>query len=1013
MNVINTRILLLGLMLVNVWLSSHAIDYYDAKYKYEWTDYDGVKHTSHITEEATSTEQIIELLKYIYTNTEIPGTKISEDVTTQQGWWESTRTVTTKYNDAVVPYGIAEDDNRYENTAEGMTMLVVKVRDDWDATAFNKVTNYGSFFSSDYQVDPTFKHRNDKYVAGDSQDAKNANVSSVYVIINESIESVKLVTSSIEVAGDNSGDIFYLPGNYNRFFFITKGKTHEGADTGQLTVDINWQLGTSWGVANNGNTSAPFCGMYEEYSPTQEKDNGYMLTINDSNIPAIFGDLSRGDKKYVGHDCMSVVQKNHFISMSGGTNTSKYDANMCVFVPDKRWTAWTGRHESSWLGVTVNYDFVYYNESYQPVFLFYTVALSETHEIDMTEKKCQINLTWESSFDNLSSEGVSEVYDVYRVDAYGMVSAEPINSTPLTERNFTVYEDVTELGKTVSYVVSARPLSATQEWAKSNVVTIVINGYDPAEKIKMSIVGSYVSAFNYADGLKNRYQNSLVIENNVANQAGGIKVSHLTVGTKIGLHRSIAGASEDEAVTQIEIVSVDKTGADTWYYNYQYTIGGSTQTGQFTSVASDDADVNFGDGGLKLTDVFEVSTEENIHPSGYSYQAHYYPTAENSDLEAYSNIVDVPVYKADYKVQPISYNEDVLTESVTQLNPVSSKNTVTFNVVSNNANMQQYAVYREGRAEPVAYAQHLTTGGYKVFELAEDGSMQETIIVGEGVSEITISDNLYDHEASADDMSVGYYIGISAYNSENNTNTYGSMELGAPLVKTMFDDNPELTYNTVTNSSTEYNYRTYKDWSVVIDESLLEVAEISRFQLWRSVDGKDYTPVDLTKANQTESYDLLEITGRDGANNIIHVMHADAFTDRAYSDENPLEVKYLLRVYARIKDATTTSITPMATSEDEFMIAEATPLVVTYSGNITTEIEDLAANETKLKVYPNPADTEITVVGEGNISIYSLSGVKVLDITDGETSRTVDVSALAAGMYVVRAGDEVVTMIKR
>lgn len=331
MRTLNLRIFLLGLLIVAASINGYAVDYYDAKYTYEWTDYNGEKHTSHITEEATSIEQITELLKYIYTNTEIPGTKITEKVETEQLFWTDTREVSTKYNKAIVPYGIAADENRYKNTAEGMTMLVVKVRDDWDAQAFNKVVNNGKWYDPDYQANPTLKHRNAKYAEGDSQDAKNANVSSLYVIINESIESVKLVTSSIEVTGDNPGDIFYLPGNYNRFFFITKGKTHEGAKTGEIKADINYQLGTSWGAAIDGNASAPFCGMYEEYSPTQEKDNGYMQTINDTNIPAIFGDLSRGDKKYVGHDCMSVVQKNHFISMSGGTNTSKYDANMCVY----------------------------------------------------------------------------------------------------------------------------------------------------------------------------------------------------------------------------------------------------------------------------------------------------------------------------------------------------------------------------------------------------------------------------------------------------------------------------------------------------------------------------------------------------------------------------------------------------------------------------------------------------------------------------------------------------------
>lgn len=80
------------------------------------------------------------------------------------------------------------------------------------------------------------------------------------------------------------------------------------------------------------------------------------------------------------------------------------------------------------------------------------------------------------------------------------------------------------------------------------------------------------------------------------------------------------------------------------------------------------------------------------------------------------------------------------------------------------------------------------------------------------------------------------------------------------------------------------------------------------------------------------------------------------------------------------------------------------------------QVNIVDANETTLTLTPNPATGSFALHGLGSapqpVTVYSMSGAQVLQgrYADGEQ---IDISALAKGIYMVRAGSSIVKLIKR
>lgn len=64
----------------------------------------------------------------------------------------------------------------------------------------------------------------------------------------------------------------------------------------------------------------------------------------------------------------SVFYLNHFFAMKGTSVHQAYDVNMCLYLPDKRLVSWSGRD--------MNGIYTWYNSSYKPKVMLYTINLT-------------------------------------------------------------------------------------------------------------------------------------------------------------------------------------------------------------------------------------------------------------------------------------------------------------------------------------------------------------------------------------------------------------------------------------------------------------------------------------------------------------------------------------------------------------------------------------------------------------------------------------------------------------
>ena len=85
---------------------------------------------------------------------------------------------------------------------------------------------------------------------------------------------------------------------------------------------------------------------------------------------------------------------------------------------------------------------------------------------------------------------------------------------------------------------------------------------------------------------------------------------------------------------------------------------------------------------------------------------------------------------------------------------------------------------------------------------------------------------------------------------------------------------------------------------------------------------------------------------------------------------------------------------------------------VVFSAENVSAVSEAESSASVLKVYPNPAKSEITVEGaENDILIFSANG-GLVSTTKAADKTVVNVSSLADGVYVLRSGKSAARIIK-
>ncbi len=649
---------------------------------YTWTDSEGT-HTSYLNEPATTPEQMIAMLRKVYTDPEIPGNLkrgfaadgSDTDETNQAVYysgvggvkmtgsyianadsyeyediygWGITGNVNevlessylasdnTNYIDYIATYA-ALDQEQYKPDNEGLTLLLVEMKDtyvDGSNNAIRKATTYATEY--------------------DRLKAYFANT----------VKSIRVITQAKRTGeGAGTGTLFKIDcDKMNKFFLLAKGQLHldhnsyYGAEenasdlfTGDLN-DSNWDFGVPPGYMNflsvsysnhddwyneenytigyqdgmflDVRTGELFYHMFEQFSPSMPQDSVGALDL--------YQNMTTNMESFpVIHDCLGITRMNHQFMLYGAD--SKDDdcqdiRDLMFFIPDYRML----KHNNRDAGATVQ-QYLNYHTKHQPSMgMFIIKQYPITGEQIENQETYRLHLTWTS---NLLKYLPSEQgqYTLYRVitNPDGTKTYQAVGE--FNPNTFEYYDDVPmqKNGQQVTYVVQGQDVGKFLSLQMSNEESFIIPGLDRAEQIRIELNSDYYFSRYDAADQTNNYSNSLIANNTVGTN---VKPQYIENGSQFKFWRATIDEQTGDVITPAEPFVVAEVsnwnasaGGTLTYKDWKNQTDFSSKPyghGYHENVVTSTISVVNGEvkfDGLKLYDNFSVDVSENAHPGQYVY----------------------------------------------------------------------------------------------------------------------------------------------------------------------------------------------------------------------------------------------------------------------------------------------------------------------------------------------------------------------------------------------------------
>ena len=800
-------------------MAAYTYDQYKA-FTFSWTDAAGVVHNTDVTEKATDPRHIIALLREVYTNPAIPGilhggylinkagniyaegrayygAYINANVSIKSG----STTKTVKCN----PYNIT---SCTAPTVEGYTVLIVEEKDSFTG---------GS--DTDNSVRRKFWKSNTDYIVDEA---------GLIEYFDQCIASVQLLTNGVRVGTVDArtrGTMFSISGKYNRYFFISKGSGRGATVSNSLNGDV---IKTT----ASGPTSAsllPFQQIFEQFSPVTE---GGENLVDDYYVQ-----LKNGDLQKVKHDCPSIVEYQHYFSMSGKSGTEAFDLSpLCFYLPDFRLSRWptlslyssssySGTKPDAYRDKGSNYS--NYNPDHAPAIFIYGVQVTATAERKepASDHSYEVTLTWNTSYNSAGLEEEQTFY-IYRVDADGHIDPTPVATVTSSTAAGNTWSETVEQdadSREVSYVVVGKPISAGFSDVTSDVQTITIPGYENDERMTLSLT-DYESQYDYAKE-QNHYANYLQL----GNKSGSTAITSNLIAssddaahypTTIALHRLTPGAEDGTADVVVATVTLTDKTASGCKYTIAYANQGAAAVDSKYGTKS--GSLTFSGGVVDLSkiafcDQFSASTATNEQSPRYNYQAkidcaeEFVISETGVTPEVYGSVatsttVGVHTYKTTSSLTPHGFSQSAIDADLSSdalLNTDNVKVSLGLSAI-NDDKLLYYTMWRDG-APTAQQAQRTSDGNYSVSD-AEGPARQKKIPSGSQVVDLSLTDG----EAGG---SHDYVPVITTYSPKGNRNTYGCNILRtAPLdfaVDAFLQDMAQEVFTRIEDGST-LNCRTYQ-----------------------------------------------------------------------------------------------------------------------------------------------------------------------------------------------------------
>lgn len=620
-------------------------------YSYTWTDDNGDEHTSAYSEIATDPNQMIALLKAIYTDKNMPGNyyrgyKADGTVDTDHpvaypaiGQITVDKNYNTEFLDAY-GWGMNHDEtayptqekvvsttanehrfyymnpNEYKPNQEGLTLLLVEMNDGVGAsTITTKPTDYASL--------------------------KN--------IYSKMFKSVRVIPNSKRVSKNGvEGTLFKVDcDKMNRFFFLAKGRLRfydEHEQTGGLGASAYARATKKLSGSGAGNVSTtyvdrensiatvnPFNAMYEQFSPvslssSEESSDVYQLLINMESYD-------------VEHDCEAIpwastsgssgTVSGHEFNMYGKTSISadcQDVRDLMFFVPDKRMMYYSGRDKGA------NDMFVNYYKQNAPNMAMYVIHQNEiTGERNGEAESYTLHLSWDSNLTDFVP-GENGQYTIYLVNADGTYT--PVaTGIPSSQTTYDLTVNMGQHGQQVTYVIQGQDNTRFLSLQYSNEESFIIPGLDSTEKFQMIANADYYSRYNPADE-HNYYANGMQVmaypDVNASDYAGKTfnfyrKAANETEWTLV------ATAAVNNQGTGATVSMVETTQRLQSDYKFGYKQNPATIAMTADANANKKFDV--------IYDNFKADVSANNHATSYSYKM------ETADGAYHSNELTIKVFK--------------------------------------------------------------------------------------------------------------------------------------------------------------------------------------------------------------------------------------------------------------------------------------------------------------------------------------------------------------------------------
>ena len=859
-------------------------DYSD--YTYTYVDENGVEQIASILDEATNTDQIIALLKKIYTDPAIPGIRFAYDYKDAEGQPYQRKWLNYNANASHgTPWGKAGNiDNPYD---DGMTMLVVQVKD-----SYKKSMHTGS-------------DRNK---------------------IDVSIQSVKLVNNFTRVNDEtNPGYLMSIDGiSTNRFFFLSKGKpratylspfymTYEQispvnyATASETTNFINEiKAGHAYPCIHD-------CGQVTNYDP------GHWFTIDQS-----------GENYSLKNLTIFMPDRRFEDNLDPNENVADDHVNGEVYKNYGR----TGTDTDP------------FNPVIAPKVLMYTadlnaVATPSNYSTGDDRSYYDVNLDWSTSFtEEKIGVDVPQHFYVYIVNEDGsrtlIQDVEKDENGMVRVQNHTYTVEQTDETQTLRYVITAHPINydndgsiLTQDGkpyitisAESPVRTVTIPGLKNAFFTELS---EYRSRYYIENSSKqyNIYRNTVSI-----NPTNSVEFSKINTADKA--YRLCRKSIKNGNVSTTENVIAQITFTPSAYSDenviaaYDYSIiykdlkNKDTQEVTTDYIFDENTPVDLEANGtitidepvIVLYDRFKESTISNNQDEGYVY---YLKGLVNVNYITRSNEFNVPVFKTENIVAGEGRTLDEVIADVDHTAKATPDNTITFKAINNPAaNLVDYEIRRLVQNNfkyftKIGKAENFNNSGqYYIYALNETGQLNELVNI-ENVGAEGGNITTHDINSSSDNQTSSYVPVINTlYNGDaTKPNSYGCdiQRTAYPAVEVNIEG-MEKTDPFYGNDGDLMGYRVNLKITPKLPKSSdSNINYVYYYRVWREIDSKN-NPTRIEGERMVNREDNQSGEGWASDYDCLHVTYPgqgdvsvnDIFVDFAYEGEK--DVNYIVRLYA-------------------------------------------------------------------------------------------------------------------